>query len=140
MTHETAPMPLEDVPDELFRLFDEASLKAAHAVTSSSPIAGEDAYIRGGLAAVVPVVQAEAEATITRLADVLVILMGAHRNTEPHRNLDRRGCQGCQMFRELLAEPAIVAAEKRHKQAVLAALRDGSAAGCRLVEERDGHR
>jgi hypothetical protein len=52
------PMPLADVPVELVDLFDEGSFAAAKADTSTSPITAEQAYIRGGLAAVIPVVRA----------------------------------------------------------------------------------
>jgi hypothetical protein len=39
-------------PDQVTDLFADASHAAARACASASPIAGEDAYIRGGLAAV----------------------------------------------------------------------------------------
>jgi len=60
---------LHAVPDELVDAFDQGSTEAAHACTSSSPVASEDAYVRGGIAAVLPTIATRYEEHLLMLAN-----------------------------------------------------------------------
>jgi hypothetical protein len=59
---------LNAVPDELVDAFDQGSMEAAHAYTGSSPIGSEGAYVRGGLAAVLPTIATRYEEHLLMLA------------------------------------------------------------------------
>lgn len=118
------PDAAELVPAELIDL----------AMTGANPGCRADAAFY--LANVLPTYDATVSAERDQLADVLVVLMGVHQNREPHRNLDRRGCQGCQMFHGIRELPSMVAAEKRFHEAVATAVREGNFAWCPAPEAR----
>lgn len=59
---------LHAVPDNLVDAFDQGSTESAHACTSSSPIASEDAYVRGGLAAALALTATRYEQHLLMLA------------------------------------------------------------------------
>lgn len=73
-----------------------------------------------------------------RLLDILVIQVGLHRDNPAHKNLNRRGCQTCNAYRDLADSDAFKAAEARHFAKIAEALRTGTYIACPAPEDQPG--
>lgn len=70
------------------------------------------------------------------LADVLVVLLDIHQGQKNHENLDRPGCNGCAMFREIKDLPSMQAAHTRCRERLLKAIESGDFMACPSLDDR----